>query len=705
MSLKAVNTENVSDDVVSESSGLPLVSPEALKSSILCPSQKENVPPKGIVKPRKVTFQSPMRDPQTHRILSPDRRKKPERPFLLGGSTEVPEDSALPASGAVSQQLVAADTEVAEKGREAEGKVSPGPLDDVPPAESVPDVASSVKSSDGLLSPRKGQGTSSVADFPGGEAFDVLLGAPCMPWTAAENPLSVATATGPSALASWLAGDASKRILGSDKAAKLASESNTQSPSVPHAQGSCPFEDLGCGDIKEKAEENTAGAGKSSAPEVPYSFDCNDPNFNPFEGGSDIQNSLRSVPTTERGNDEADPSVMSQHNPTDEPAVTEAASRKPKELVDQSVAEGRVAPATFDAAPPDSVTLLGDGLPLQFPCGRTEAAATESSQMDVEEEAFRSPTEVFGTDMEVDYLEQFGTSSFKGSVLRKQSLYLKFDPLLSESPRKSGPGAHAATPAALLSLCQNGQSAKIAPLVVKPVEPEEKSEGTDLLGPFTDLPVTEALIYSQRDLDAAIEKVKEQLASEVQELRQEALEWKEKRDKKCVEMRKLCDEFEDVAIRMMEASQKEKEEKQQAVSALNSMEKSFADLYKRFEKQKEAIVGLLKNEEALKKHAEECMARIATEEQRYQALKVHTTEKLAQASEEIGRVRNQAKTELTVLRASLRKEQMRTQSLEQSVALKVKENEELTKICNDLISKVENIGASSYHLEMSSSTE
>uniref|UniRef100_A0A8D2LHM4 Uncharacterized protein n=1 Tax=Varanus komodoensis TaxID=61221 RepID=A0A8D2LHM4_VARKO len=56
MSLKAVNTENVSDDVVSESSGLPLVSPEALKSSILCPSQKENVPPKGIVKPRKVRY-------------------------------------------------------------------------------------------------------------------------------------------------------------------------------------------------------------------------------------------------------------------------------------------------------------------------------------------------------------------------------------------------------------------------------------------------------------------------------------------------------------------------------------------------------------------------------------------------------------------------------------------------------------------------
>nr|5ODT_B Chain B, Transforming acidic coiled-coil-containing protein 3 [Homo sapiens] len=46
--------------------------------------------------------------------------------------------------------------------------------------------------------------------------------------------------------------------------------------------------------------------------------------------------------------------------------------------------------------------------------------------MELKEESFRDPAEVLGTGAEVDYLEQFGTSSFKESALRKQSLYLKF---------------------------------------------------------------------------------------------------------------------------------------------------------------------------------------------------------------------------------------------------------------------------------------
>ncbi|KAG7254335.1 hypothetical protein CRUP_033024 [Coryphaenoides rupestris] len=41
-------------------------------------------------------------------------------------------------------------------------------------------------------------------------------------------------------------------------------------------------------------------------------------------------------------------------------------------------------------------------------------------------------------DGQFDYLEQFGSTNFKDSALRKQSLYLKFDPLLRESPKKAG---------------------------------------------------------------------------------------------------------------------------------------------------------------------------------------------------------------------------------------------------------------------------
>ncbi|NWI07430.1 TACC3 protein, partial [Mystacornis crossleyi] len=59
------------------------------------------------------------------------------------------------------------------------------------------------------------------------------------------------------------------------------------------------------------------------------------------------------------------------------------------------------------------------------------------------------------------------------------------------------------------------------------------------------------------------------------------------------------------------------------------------------------------------------------------------------ANEEIAQVRSKAKSETAALQATLRKEQMRIQSLERSLEQKTKENDELTKICDDLILKME----------------
>ena len=88
-----------------------------------------------------------------------------------------------------------------------------------------------------------------------------------------------------------------------------------------------------------------------------------------------------------------------------------------------------------------------------------------------------------------------------------------------------------------------------------------------------------------------------------------------------------------------EESQKQKElakaemqkvlkEKVQLMADLHSVEKSFSDLFKRFEKQKE-------NEESLKKCVEDYIERVEEEAQKYQALKAQAEEKLQQASEEI----------------------------------------------------------------------
>ncbi|NXT85973.1 TACC3 protein, partial [Zapornia atra] len=53
------------------------------RPSILRLSQKENLPPKSVAKAMKVTFQTPLRDPQTRKILSPAVMDKLESTFTL----------------------------------------------------------------------------------------------------------------------------------------------------------------------------------------------------------------------------------------------------------------------------------------------------------------------------------------------------------------------------------------------------------------------------------------------------------------------------------------------------------------------------------------------------------------------------------------------------------------------------------------------
>ncbi|CAO2640282.1 Transforming acidic coiled-coil-containing protein 3 [Lemmus lemmus] len=320
--------------------------------------------------------------------------------------------------------------------------------------------------------------------------------------------------------------------------------------------------------------------------------------------------------------------------------------------------------------------------------------------LDLKEESFRDPAEVLGTGAEVDYLEQFGTSSFKESAWRKQSLYLKFDPLLKESPLRPKP---------------------VVPVTNSEQDADESGSGNPIEGKLVDLdfsgaldvpvpgpplcvleprgllltePIEDVLQYSQKDLDALVNATQ-----------QENLELRSKYEdlnRKYLEMGKIMDGFEKIVYKSMEEAEKQKElaedkikkvqkERDQFIADLNSMEKSFSDLFKRFEKQKEVIEGYQKNEDSLKKCVEEYIVKIEKEGQRYQALKAHAEEKLKLANEEIAQVRSKAQAEALAFQASLRKAQMQIHSLEKTVEQKTKENDELTRICDDLISKMEKI--------------
>lgn len=111
----------------------------------------------------------------------------------------------------------------------------------------------------------------------------------------------------------------------------------------------------------------------------------------------------------------------------------------------------QVLAAASDSAPDTTPPEQASGAESQgAPQESTDASSPQDSEpeppapqaeptWDPKEELFRDPAEVLGTCAEVDYLEQFGASSFQASTLRKQSLYLKFDPLLKESPQRPVP--------------------------------------------------------------------------------------------------------------------------------------------------------------------------------------------------------------------------------------------------------------------------
>ncbi|XP_025022766.1 transforming acidic coiled-coil-containing protein 3 isoform X2 [Python bivittatus] len=769
MSLHTLNGDSISEGIAAESCAILFTPAETTgRTSILRPSQKENVPPKGIVKPMKVTFQTPVRDPQTRRILSPDIKKKPEISLIA----EIPDNLLLTTCNTVrNQPTITTEITSAKEKIQPEGKVTPDPSDDLTYLPTV-SVVESFKSSDSLLNYPNSQKLSLLEVLTGTEkqdGFSLSCDSVCLPQTVAENiPSGETGCTTESnlSLASLLHDDVSKQILNYDHATNITSNRACnleplpmlylQNSPLPHMQKLCSFENLNSDKINNSEENSGTEIKESWVPKVSYKLDCInfDPDFNTFGCGPNIQDSTECpAPCVEKSDvrkDEADSLQTQELNvpdkfetmeltaesqrATDDRILTDSQAVVEKDAQGEPSGEIMVSQRTILSETSDQGNmsldgqlLVGDLAPRPL-CGSTETGS-ESNQLFTESEEFRPPMEVFG--IQIDYLEQFGMASLKESVLRKQSLYLKFDPLLSESPKKKGPDTNEAT-LPVAALLQNGTSTKTASIEVKSSEQEEKLLGLDFqifpdLGKTSpDFPTSnnmplfscaqssEAIIdvlkYSQKDMDEVLQKVKldmdavvQTLTAEVQEKQREALEWKRKHDKiyaESKEMEKIVAEFEGTITQVMEDSQIQKElakkelqkvldEKQQVISDLNAVEKSFSEFFKRFKKQKEAIEGFQRNEEALKKCVEDYLERIKKEEQRYQALKAHAEEKLHQANEEIAQVRSKAKTEVVALQASLRKEQMRIQSLERSIEQKTKENDELTKICDDLISKVE----------------
>ncbi|XP_033036461.1 transforming acidic coiled-coil-containing protein 2 isoform X8 [Trachypithecus francoisi] len=364
----------------------------------------------------------------------------------------------------------------------------------------------------------------------------------------------------------------------------------------------------------------------------------------------------------------------------------------------------------------------------------------------VNETKFSSPTEEldYRNSYEIEYMEKIGSSLPQDDdAPKKQALYLMFD-TSQESPVKSTPVRMSESPTpcsgssfeeteALVNAATKAQHPVprgLAPNQEPHLQVSEKSSQKELeamgLGTPseaieireaahpTDVSISKTALYSrigtaevekpagllfqQPDLDSALQIARAEIITKEREVS----EWKDKYEesrREVMEMRKIVAEYEKTIAQMIEDEQREKSvshqtvqqlvlEKEQALADLNSVEKSLADLFRRYEKMKEVLEGFRKNEEVLKRCAQEYLSRVKKEEQRYQALKVHAEEKLDRANAEIAQVRGKAQQEQAAHQASLRKEQLRVDALERTLEQKNKEIEELTKICDELIAKM-----------------
>nr|XP_046203112.1 transforming acidic coiled-coil-containing protein 1-like isoform X2 [Oncorhynchus gorbuscha] len=210
--------------------------------------------------------------------------------------------------------------------------------------------------------------------------------------------------------------------------------------------------------------------------------------------------------------------------------------------------------------------------------------------------------------------------------------------------------------------------------------------------------VLDAICISEEEKMAVLTLIREEIITK----ETEASDWRRKYEdsrQEVMEMRKIVAEYEKTIAQMIEDEQRNTlsaqkslqavtMEKELALADLNSVERSLSDMFRRYENMKSTLDGFKKNEEVLKKCAQEYLARVKQEEQRYQTLKLHAEEKLDKANQDIAQVRSKASSESVALTASLRKEQMRVDSLERALQQKAEEIEELTKICDELIAKM-----------------
>ncbi|XP_012527640.1 transforming acidic coiled-coil-containing protein 2 isoform X2 [Monomorium pharaonis] len=318
--------------------------------------------------------------------------------------------------------------------------------------------------------------------------------------------------------------------------------------------------------------------------------------------------------------------------------------------------------------------------------------------------------------------------------LRAESLYVKFDPLVSNTSmlpqgnaqtineekngKNESPPPDVGTPKHNPAIAAIDRLLFYSPLpnatVQKLEEAQEKNE-QPIEEPKSDAPLIDHIDMSKElelvrttvlQLEEELEKQKKEHETELE--RQKAV-FQEKVNKlqaqisqeikTRTQMKVVLEEYEKSISKLVTAREKDRtsfeqdkaklqEELQAANHHLTNTEAAFNDVHQKYERLKGVVSVYKNNESVLKESIQENVETIKTLETRYDQLKEHAMTQLEKANLELDGIRKQNEAETVKLHAMIRKAELKSNSLTELVEQKTKENKELAKILDEVIARV-----------------
>ncbi|XP_018339372.1 PREDICTED: transforming acidic coiled-coil-containing protein 3 isoform X2 [Trachymyrmex septentrionalis] len=318
--------------------------------------------------------------------------------------------------------------------------------------------------------------------------------------------------------------------------------------------------------------------------------------------------------------------------------------------------------------------------------------------------------------------------------LRTESLYVKFDPLVSnismlpqgnaqtineeKNGKNESPLPDVGTPKRNPAIAAIDRLLFYSPLpnatVQKSEEVQEKNE-QPVEEPKLDTPLIDHIDMSKElelvrttvlQLEEELEKQKKEHEAELE--RQKAA-FQEKINKLQAQMSQeiktktqmtvVVEEYEKSISRLLTERERDRtsfeqdkiklqEELQAANHHLTNTEAAFNDVHQKYERLKGVVSVYKNNETVLKESIQENVETIKTLETRYDQLKEHAMAQLEKANLELDGIRKQNEAETVKLHAMIRKAELKSNSLAELVEQKSKENKELAKILDEVIARV-----------------